>query len=120
MSDQTRSQPVAPGELPEAVTRYLAAHQIRDARTAIICFADDATVTDDGKQYRGRDEILDWLSRTATEYTYTTELVGAEKVDDTHFVVTNHLEGDFPGGTVDLRYQFTLHGQVITELTIAV
>jgi hypothetical protein len=32
--------------------------------------------------------------------------------------VTNHLEGDFPGGEVDLRFQFTLEGGLIKNLTI--
>jgi hypothetical protein len=33
--------------------------------------------------------------------------------------VTNHLEGDFPGGVVDLRYRFVLAGGLIAELEIA-
>jgi len=33
--------------------------------------------------------------------------------------VVNHLEGDFPGGVVDLRYQFALKGDLIAELVIA-
>ena len=31
----------------------------------------------------------------------------------------NHLEGDFPGGVVDLRYKFTLTDDLISELVIA-
>ena len=34
-------------------------------------------------------------------------------------MVTNHLEGDFPGGTVDLRYRFRLAGDRIARLDIA-
>ena len=33
--------------------------------------------------------------------------------------VTNHLEGDFPGGTVDLRYRFVLRDDLISRLDIA-
>ncbi len=35
-------------------------------------------------------------------------------------VVTAHLEGDFPGSPVDLRYQFTLEGDKIARLEIGV
>jgi hypothetical protein len=33
--------------------------------------------------------------------------------------VLNHLEGDFPGGVVDLRYKFVLSTELIAELVIA-
>ena len=33
--------------------------------------------------------------------------------------MVNHLEGDFPGGVVNLRYQFTVVDDLITELVIA-
>jgi hypothetical protein len=33
--------------------------------------------------------------------------------------VVHHLEGDFPGGSVDLRYQYTIRGGLISALTIA-
>ncbi|WP_405071977.1 hypothetical protein OG558_22060 [Kribbella sp. NBC_01510] len=40
-------------------------------------------------------------------------------MDDTQYVVTNHLEGDFPGGVVDIIYRFTLANDLITRLEIA-
>jgi ketosteroid isomerase-like protein len=104
--------------LPETITRYLAAHRVRDADTAISTFTTDATVVDDGKTYTGTDAIRGWLSRSASEYTYTTELTGSEEVDESHHVAVNHLEGNFPGGTVDLRYQFALRDNLIERLTI--
>jgi ketosteroid isomerase-like protein len=104
--------------LPETITRYLAAHRVRDADTAISTFTTDATVIDDGKTYTGTDAIRGWLSRSASEYTYTTELIGSEQVDESHHVAVNHLAGNFPGGTVDLRYQFALRDNLIERLTI--
>ena len=32
--------------------------------------------------------------------------------------MTNHLEGNFPGGTADLRFQFFVSGGRIASLTI--
>ena len=34
------------------------------------------------------------------------------------WLVTNHLEGNFPGGEVDLCYQFQLQGDRIVKLVI--
>ncbi|GAB3880006.1 hypothetical protein GCM10029964_033360 [Kibdelosporangium lantanae] len=104
--------------LPPVLTHYLAAHQARDLDPALACYTDDAVVVDEGRAYRGKQEIRDWLDRAASEYTYTTELVVAERVDDSHYVAVHHLEGDFPGGVVDLRFQFTLRAGRIAELVI--
>ena len=105
--------------LPATITNYLAAHTARDLDAAMQWYAADAVVTDDGTTYRGRDEIRAWLGRAASEYTYTTELVAARQVDDTTYVATHHLEGNFPGGTVDLDFTFSLDGDLITRLVIA-
>lgn len=76
-------------------------------------------VVDDGTAYRGTEEVRDFLSRAGAEFTSTTTLVAAERIDDVHWVAVNRLEGDFPGGRVDLRYRFVLAGELIAELVIA-
>lgn len=106
-------------ELPEVVSRYQAAHDRRDTETALAAFRPDATVVDDGHTYRGANEIRRWLATAASEYTFTRTLLSAEAGDDGSWVVVNHLEGDFPGGVVDLRYRFVLRGDLIAELVIA-
>ncbi|WP_327128852.1 nuclear transport factor 2 family protein [Streptomyces sp. NBC_01727] len=104
--------------LPDVVTEYLTAHRERDAATAITAFTHDATVTDDGKTYAGSAAIESWLNRSASEYTYTTVLTGAHSIDASHYTATHRLEGDFPGGVVDLRYQFALRDGRIQRLVI--
>ena len=110
---------IPPAELPATIRGYLAAHAARDAETAVRSFTPDAVVTDDGRTFRGTDEVLGFLRRAGAEFTYTTELIRAQRVDDAHWVATNRLEGDFPGGVVELNYRFTMDGDLITELTIA-
>ncbi|GAA3255488.1 nuclear transport factor 2 family protein [Streptomyces lavendulae] len=109
---------IAPSDLPQTITRYLRAHRDRDTATAVTAFTGDATVTDDGKTYQGATAIEQWLSRSATEFTYTIELTDAQQTDPTQYVATHHLEGNFPGGSVDLRYQFTLRDDLIARLVI--
>ena len=114
----TENQPIAPDELPDTVTRYLSAHRAHDTAAALSAFTDDATVTDDGNTHNGTPAIENWLNRSSTEYTYTVELTAAHKTDATRYTATNRLEGNFPGGIVDLRYQFTLRDGHIEHLVI--
>ena len=116
MTDNTQTIDLT--ELPPAITEYLTAHRARDAGTAITCFTSDAAVIDDGQTYHGTADIDIWLNRSAGEYTYTIDLIGAEKIDDEHYTAINHLEGDFPGGVVELRFRFTLRGGRIARLVI--
>lgn len=109
---------VAPHRLPAVIRTYLTAHRTRDVDTAIRAFTPAAVVVDEGETFRGTSDILRFLREAGAEYTYTTELVGAEHVDDTHWVVTNRIEGDFPGGIAELEYRFTIEGEAIAELLI--
>ena len=105
--------------LPEPVRRYQDAHDRHDTDDALSAFTPDAAVFDDGRHFHGIDEIRTWLTTAASEYTFTRTLVSADVVDDDTWVVVNHLEGNFPGGVVDLRYKFILSGDLISELVIA-
>jgi ketosteroid isomerase-like protein len=106
-------------ELPASIRSFLTAHVARDADTAVRTFTPDAVVTDEGHTFRGTEEILGFLRHSGSEFSYTTEVTAAQRVDDEHWVVVNHLEGDFPGGVVDLAYRFTLAADRISELVIA-
>jgi hypothetical protein len=103
-------------KVPHAVSQYQSAHDRGDVDAALATFTPTATVKDDGHEYQGPDEIRDWLARASAEFTYTRTLIGAEFIDANTWLVTNHLEGDFPGGGVDLRYRFVLVDGLISEL----
>jgi uncharacterized protein (TIGR02246 family) len=104
---------------PAVITRYFAAQAARDFDTLVTLFADDAIVIDEGKSRRGTKEIRAWRENVASVYEYTTDLVGVETTDEGEYVARAHLEGNFPGGTVDLRYRFTVDGDSIRRLEIA-
>lgn len=106
-------------QLPGTIRDYLAAHAARDSEAALRAFAPTAVVVDEGHTYRGTDEILGFLNQAGAEFSYTTELVGAQRIDDARWVAANRLEGDFPGGVAELNYRFTMAGDLITELVIA-
>lgn len=116
MTSPTDTQPA---ELPAAIRGYLAAHAARDTDAALRAFTPTAVVVDQDQTFRGTDEILAFLREAGAEFAYTTELIGASRVDDARWVATHHLEGDFPGGVADLDYRFTMNGDLIAELVIA-
>ncbi|WP_436535563.1 nuclear transport factor 2 family protein [Actinoplanes sp. HUAS TT8] len=105
--------------LPAAVRGFLTAHVVRDADTASSFFAEDAVAVDQGESFRGREQIHTFLRDAGSEFEYTTERLGAARVDDDHWVVTLRLAGTFPGGVAELDYRFTIRADVITELVIA-
>lgn len=110
--------PIEPDDLPTTVRAFLAAHHVRDTDVALATFTPAAVVVDDGTTYRGTGEIRGFLTRAGAEFSYTTELVAAQRVDADHWVVTHRLVGDFPGGVATLAYRFALDGGLVTELVI--
>ena len=110
---------IEPTQLPAAIRAYLASHAAGEADAAARSFATNAVVVDEGTTFRGTEQVLDFLRHAGGDFTHTTELIGAQRVDDAHWVALNRLEGDFPGGVVELRYRFTLVDDLITELVVA-
>jgi SnoaL-like domain len=107
------------GTLPSVIATYQDAHDRRDVATALDQFTPDATVVDDGHTFRGRAGVESFLRNAASEYTFTRTLLDARQDAPGAWLVTNHLEGDFPGGVVDLRYEFRLTDGRISLLRIA-
>ena len=75
-------------------------------------------MTDDGKTYRGTAGIRTWLDRSAPRIHLHHRAHRAPRVDDEHYTAVNHLEGDFPGGVVNLHFRFALRDGRIARLVI--
>lgn len=110
---------IQPSELPATIRGFLTAHAARDVDAAIRAFSSTAVVVDQGQTFRGTDEVREFLRSAGVEFTYTTELIGAQRIDDTHCVATNRREGDFPGGLAELDHRFAMDGDLVVELVIA-
>ncbi|SDZ36002.1 SnoaL-like domain-containing protein [Amycolatopsis xylanica] len=105
--------------LPATVREFFAAHIVRDADTASSFLTEDAVIVDQDETFRGREKTYAFLRDAGSEFEYTTEQIGAHRVDDAHWVVTVRLEGTFPGGVAELDYRFTVRDGLIAELVIA-
>jgi ketosteroid isomerase-like protein len=103
-------------ELPAAIAGYRATVEAKDWEALTQCFTSGATVFDEGRTHVGRDAIRAWRSEAAAKYTYTEVVTGTEQPAGDRFLVNVHLEGDFPGGVVDLTQDFTLQDGLISEL----
>src|SRR6201982_429263 len=91
--------------LPPVISEYLAASDRGDTEAIVRCFAEDAVVVDEGRR---------WRATVATAYQYTVQVTAAEALGEAdgaerHHVHV-HLEGNFPGGEVDLTDRFALRG----------
>jgi ketosteroid isomerase-like protein len=115
----TQRTDVPSDSLPATVRGFVAAHIVRDADTSSSFLAEDVVVVDQGETFRGREQVHAFLRDAGSEFEYTTEQVGARRVDDTHWVVVLRLEGTFPGGVAELDYRFTLRDDLVAELVIA-
>ena len=104
--------------LPDVIRRYYATSASGELAELLTCFSPDAHVRDEGRDYHGLDEIRGWREGVATRFTYTTEITGVEQLDDETYLVHTHLEGDFPGGVVDLDQRFEVEGGLIRDLAI--
>ena len=110
---------IVPAGLPEVIRRYFALDADRAIDSIMALFTDDATVIDEGETRHGTAEIRAWQTGAASRYTYTTEVLGAEALAANHYVVAGRLTGNFPGGVAELKWDFTLAGDQINQLTIA-
>ena len=108
-----------PTNLPDVISRYFERDTDRDIDSIVNLFADDATVIDEGEERHGTAEIRAWQTGAASKYTYTTEIMGTKALGPDRYLVTGRLTGNFPGGTADLNWDFTIADQHITQLTIA-
>ena len=107
---------VAPADV---IRRYFELDADRDIDSILALFSDDATVVDEGETRHGTAEIRAWQTGPASKYTYTTEVLGTVALEADRYVVTGRLTGNFPGGTVELKWDFTVAGGRIGRLVIA-
>ena len=103
--------------LPDTVKTFMTALDAREVDPVLATLTAGAVVTDEGHDYTDTDMIGKWVATAGAEFTYTATFTGASSTE-AGVVVGQHLEGDFPGGVVDLNYRFTLDGGLISRVVI--
>ena len=100
--------PSVPAE--DVALRYFELDASRDVEAILSLFLEDAVVL---------DERREWRLGPASKYEYTTTLESSDSVDDTHYRVSGRIDGNFPGGTAELTWDFSTVGGRISRLEIA-
>lgn len=103
----------------QIVSRYFEADASREDEAILALFTDDAVVTDEGGTWRGKPQIRDWRLGPAAKYEYTTTITQIDRINDNHYRASGHIDGNFPGATADLKWDFILVDGLIGGLEIA-
>jgi SnoaL-like domain len=104
--------------LPGPVATYLAAEKAKNADMLVLCFAKDALVHGEGRDYRGLDATRSWKREVGAKYQYVVEPLDGS-VEEQTVRLRARLTDDFPGSPVELDYTFTLEHDKVASLTIA-
>ena len=107
-----------PVDLPAPIAGYFEADGRRDTDAVVALFVRTAVVTDEGQTWAGLDAIRTWREGPASKYEYTTEVFDIQQPGTDDFVLTGRLQGNFPGGTADLTWRFSLSEGRISRLII--
>jgi hypothetical protein len=106
-------------QLPTTIRAFLEAQEARDADAALALLTRQAVISDIGESFSGEEALRRFVSEAGAEFTFTSEITKVDRDGET-WVVSHHLEGDFPGGKADLDYRFALEGERIERLDIVV
>src|SRR4051812_21395250 len=107
----------ASSALPTAVTRYLEAANRFDAAVAADCFTVDASVSDENRDYAGRDVIRAWIAENSRKYRPVFTVMRVSMNGDLVSLAVA-VAGQFPGSPVTLDYTLRLRDGKIESLTI--
>jgi SnoaL-like domain len=100
-TDELNGVPVQNPETATSIERYFDLAAKPDSDAYFSQFSEDAVLEDEGKRYRGLEEIRSWR-RGVPLVTYEVRHVGGEQpVHDAHVEITT------AGGTLMLRFGFT-------------
>jgi len=107
-----------PSGTPDVIARYFTSVSEGDDDALVATFAEDGVVADESRTYTGRDAIRGWREQTRSAYQYTAEILRIEGSEETGYIATVKLVGNFPGSPIELDYRFVLRDGSIARLDI--
>lgn len=102
--------------LPPAVAGFFRAHNSGHTNNFLEFFTSDAVVRDESQEYRDA-AITAWMDNAIAKYAPKAVIQSVDPVGDA-VAVTALVGGKFPGSPAEIRYQFTLRGNLIASLNI--
>jgi hypothetical protein len=103
--------------MPDPVAAYFAAEETKDAEKLSLCFIEDGTVHDEGRDYRGRGAIRQWKQEADEKYKYVLLPLDAQATGN-EVTVRARLTGNFDGSPLEVNHIFKLSSNKIASLEI--
>ena len=91
--------------LPGILDPYFKAQNAHDIDAMVACFAPEAAVRDEGREYIGTEAIRAWKMDTSTKYRITATPIESRDEGDRTIVLVK-VSGTFAGSPANLTYRF--------------
>ncbi len=92
-------------DLPSTLQRYFDAQNRHDIDAMVACFAPDAVLLDEGRDFIGTEAIRSWMEETSGKYRIEIRPLETSREGDRTIVVTR-VAGAFDGSPTNLTYRF--------------
>ena len=102
-------------KLPQTIKDLIDAQNNSDSLAYVACFSEEATVKDEGKTHRGKQEIKNWISKTNETFK-----IAMKPLDyfDGQQLLKAEISGNFTGSPLMLSYHFKFKDDTISFLLI--
>lgn len=104
-------------KLSDNVAGLIKAQNELDTPAFAACFTPEATVSDEGSSYSGRDAIEQWIRQATQKYQTQLEPIDFNQTGSTA-ELTVEVSGTFPGSPAVMQYHLELDGSLIRSLRI--
>jgi len=104
-------------KLPNNIEGLIKAQNDLDSTTFAAFFTANATVSDEGSSYSGRDEIKDWIQKATEKYNMQLKPIDFNQTGSKG-TLSVEVTGTFPGSPAVMQYHLELDGTSISSLKI--
>ncbi|MGK9124259.1 nuclear transport factor 2 family protein [Olivibacter sp. SA151] len=104
-------------KLPKVITKLVEAQNQADSVAYANCFSETATVFDEGKTYKGKTDIEQWIANANENYKAVMQPLHFEEKETTS-ILKAEVSGIFPGSPVVLNYHLEIADGHIQSLKI--
>ncbi len=101
--------------LPKVIAELVEAQDNFDSKAYANCFTETAVVFDEGKTFKGKAEIEDWIEKANKEYQVTMNPLEYSEMKQT---LKAEIAGSFPGSPLVLTYHYEFRDGLIQSLEI--
>jgi len=101
----------------ENIEGFIKAQNNLDTTTFANYFTENATVSDEGSSYLGRDEIKKWIQEAGEKYQMQSKPIDFQQTGSKG-KLTVEVSGTFPGSPAVMEYHLELNDALISSLKI--